>query len=121
MYNPAPEAFMSNQARVIALATFTILGAACADSATGPERLAGPENARSSEVKFWNANASANWNERATSLAARRPVNVARLYAYLSLAQFRAAEAAEAVRPHPPTSAAIGGASVAVLRTYFPA
>jgi membrane-associated phospholipid phosphatase len=87
----------------------------------GPERLAVPENARSSEVKFWNANASANWNERATSLAARRPVNVARLYAYLSLAQFRAAEAAEAVRPHPPTSAAIGGASVAVLRTYFPA
>jgi hypothetical protein len=72
-------------------------------------------------VKFWDANAAANWNEQATSLAARQPVNVSRLYVYLSLAQLRAAEDAETIRPHPPTSSAIGAASAAVLSAYFPA
>jgi hypothetical protein len=43
------------------------------------------------------------------------------LYAYLSLAQLRAAEAAETIQPHPPISAAIAGASAAVLSSYFPA
>ena len=57
-------------------------------------------------VKFWDANAAANWTDLATSLAARRAVNVARLYAYLGLAQLRAAEDAGTIRPHPPTSAA---------------
>jgi hypothetical protein len=71
-------------------------------------------------VKFWDANAAANWNERATALAARRTVNAARLYVYLSLAQLRAAEDAETIRPHPPTSSAIGGASAAILDAYFP-
>jgi membrane-associated phospholipid phosphatase len=72
-------------------------------------------------VKFWDANATADWTDLATSLAARRPVNVGRLSAYLSLAQLRAAEDAEATVPHPPTSAAIGAASAAVLGSYFPA
>jgi hypothetical protein len=43
------------------------------------------------------------------------------MYTYLSLAQLRAAEAAEAINPHPPISAAIAGASAAVLRSFFPA
>lgn len=81
----------------------------------------GPEQLYQSAVKFWDANASANWTDVATSLASRRPVGVGRLYAYLSLAQLRAAEAAEAIQPHPPTSAAIGAASAAVLDAYFPA
>jgi hypothetical protein len=72
-------------------------------------------------VKSWDANATANWTDLATLLAARRPVNIARLSAYLSLAQLRAAEDAEATVPHPPTSAAIGGASAAILSAYFPA
>jgi len=43
------------------------------------------------------------------------------MYTYLSLAQFRAAEAAQAAPgPHPQIGAAIGGASVAVLRSFFP-
>lgn len=43
------------------------------------------------------------------------------MYAYLSLAQYRAAEAAKAAPgPHPPISAAIGAASVAVLSSFFP-
>ncbi len=40
---------------------------------------------------------------------------------YLSMAQFRAAEAAGRVHPNSPTSAAIGAASAAVLNAFFPA
>jgi hypothetical protein len=42
------------------------------------------------------------------------------MYAYLSLAQYRAAQAALAVDPHSPVSAAIGGASAVVLAHFFP-
>jgi hypothetical protein len=80
-----------------------------------------PDAAAQTKSKFWDDNAAANWNERATALAARRAVNVQRLYAYLSLAQLRAAEGARAIRPHPPTAAAIGAASATVLASYFPA
>jgi membrane-associated phospholipid phosphatase len=48
-------------------------------------------------------------------------VDAFRMYAYLSLAQFKAAEAAEATAgPHPPVSAAIGAASAVVLSAFFP-
>jgi membrane-associated phospholipid phosphatase len=114
---------MSRQTKVLALVAVILLdGSACADSVAGPQaaetRAAEPVL---SAVKFWDANATANWTDLATSLTARRPVNVGRLSAYLSLAQLRAAEDAEAFVPHPPTSAAIGAASAAVLDAYFPA
>jgi len=113
---------MTRDLRAFALLAVTTLVSACSDSSAGPEApstLPGAPNA--SAVKFWDANAAANWNEQATSLAARQPVNVSRLYVYLSLAQLRAAEDAETIRPHPPTSSAIGAASAAVLSAYFPA
>src|SRR4029077_17730652 len=44
-----------------------------------------------------------------------------RLYVYLSLAQFRAAEAAGRAHPHAPTSSAIGAPSATVLSGLFPA
>ena len=114
---------MSRQTKVLALVAVVLLdGSACSDSVAGPYPTASPGSGPSpAAVKFWDANATANWTDLATSLAARRPVNVARLSAYLSLAQLRAAEDAEATVPHPPTSAAIGGASAAVLDAYFPA
>jgi membrane-associated phospholipid phosphatase len=79
-------------------------------------------------VKFWEATASTRWNERATVLVTQRPpanpqAAVSRILTYLSLAQFRAVLAAEAgkVRSmHPSVSAAVGGASVAVLNAFFP-
>jgi len=114
---------MSRHAKVLALVAVIVLdGSACTDSVAGPHAAATrPARPALSAVKFWDANAAANWTDIATSLAARRPVNVGRLSAYLSLAQLRAAEDAEATQPHPPTSAAIGGASAAVLNAYFPA
>jgi len=106
---------------LVASITFCALG--CVDSPSGPyARTVQPDvKASLSAVKFWEGNAAANWTDEATSLAARRNVNVARLFTYLSLAQLRAAEDAEAIIPHPPTSAAIGAASAAILRVYFPA
>lgn len=79
--------------------------------------------AQASAVKFWNANATVNWNARADALCTRRPagLNAARVGVYVALAQLRAAEAAEATPgPHPPTSAAIGAASAAILNAFFP-
>ena len=102
------------------MASAAAILAACADQPTAPAERAGSPPSSLSAVKFWDAGAAVAWNELATTLAARRPVNIFRLYAYLSLAQFRAAEAAEAIQPHPPISAAIAGASAAVLASYFP-
>ncbi len=113
---------MTRDLRVFALLTVTMLVSACSDSSAGPDAPTTlPVAPNASAVKFWDANAAANWNEQATSLAARQAVNVSRLYVYLALAQLRAAEDAETIRPHPPTSSAIGAASAAVLDAFFPA
>jgi membrane-associated phospholipid phosphatase len=114
---------MSGNTKAVALAALLALGlSACADRATAPAGgVLAPDQAARSAVKFWDANATADWNERATSLEGRRPAApVFRLYAYLALAQLRAAEDAQAIQPHPPTSAAIGAASAAILTSFFP-
>jgi membrane-associated phospholipid phosphatase len=111
----------------LALLASSVLVAACGETATNPSdtaagRSSTPATASATGTpKFWEANAAADWTDLATSLAARRPIDAGRMYAYLSLAQFRAAEAAEAVRPHPPTAGAIGAASATVLASFFPA
>ncbi len=114
---------MSRHTRALVVTAAAALGlTACSRSDGGPDAVMAPsrEPARAA-VKFWDANATANWNELATSLASRRPVNVSRMYVYLSLAQLRAAEDAEAIKPSSPTSSAIGAASASVLASYFPA
>ena len=109
--------------RTLLLVPAVFLSAACAaDRPTGvdqPNAFEGPPVL--SAVRFWGAGATVAWNEHATALAATRVIASGRLYTYLSLAQLRAAEAAEAVPgPHPAISAAIGGASAAVLNAFFP-
>jgi len=104
------------------VAAICIATACSVDEPTATVRSLRPDQPVSSDaVKFWEAGATVAWNATATSLAATRTIDATRLYAYLSLAQFRAAEAANAAPgPHPPVSAAIGGASVGVLRSFFP-
>jgi len=99
-----------------------VLAAGCGDANVAPTaaRIEQLEVSYSA-VKFWEVGASAAWNQLATSLAARHPIDAGRLYTYLSMAQFRAAEAAGRVHPNSPTSAAIGAASAAVLNAFFPA
>ena len=109
--------------RMLVLVPAMVLAAAC--GVDRPSGVVVPTVVASgpafSAVKFWEAGATVAWNERANDMAAVRVIDAVRLFAYLSLAQFRAAEAAEAAPgPHPPISAAIGGASVAVLSAFFP-
>src|SRR5258705_13987005 len=112
--------------RMPLFAPAALLAAACGSDGPCPPAVAVASTATVafSAVKFWEAGATVRWNELATGLAVAAPapgINAARLYAYLALAQFRAAEAAEAAPgPHPPIAAAIGGASVAVLSSFFP-
>lgn len=114
---------MSRHSRLLIIAAASTLGlTACSGRDAGPDGMMAPSpGAARSAVKFWEANATANWNELATSLASRRRVNVSRLYVYLSLAQLRAAEDAEAIKPSSPTASAIVAASASVLESYFPA
>jgi hypothetical protein len=89
---------------------------------TAPASTAGDISATTGGApKFWETGATVAWNDLADRLLARRPTSALRVDVYLALAQLRAAEAAQAsTRPHPPISAAIGGASVAVLTAFFP-
>jgi membrane-associated phospholipid phosphatase len=108
--------------RMLVLVPAVVVAAACGvDQPTGVPRAGGAAPTFSA-VKFWEAGAAVAWNARATDLAALQVIDAARLYAYLSLAQYRAAEEAkDAPGPHAPVSAAIGAASVVVLGAFFPA
>ena len=108
--------------RMLAHSAAALLVAGCGIDRTPTDFSSGTVSF--SAVKFWEAGATVSWNQLATDLATAAPapgINAARLYAYLTLAQFRAAEAAQATPgPHPPIAAAIGSASVAVLSSFFP-
>jgi hypothetical protein len=113
---------MKHLIKALTLLGIMVLVTACAETSTAPNSAdASRSRTANSAVKFWDVGASASWNELVTDLTTRRVTNANRLYAYLSLAQFRAAQAAKAIRPHPPTSSAIGAASAAVLSSFFPA
>src|SRR5690349_4177266 len=110
--------------RCVAAGLTTIM-AACTDAPTHPLRPAAPQL---DAVKFWEANASTRWNERAIALFSTRTLAngqaaASRILTYLSIAQYRAVLAAESGkdgRTHPSVPAAVGAASVAVLRGFFP-
>src|SRR5215218_1284914 len=98
---------------------------ACADV---PTRTSQPPAAQLSATKFWNVTASTRWNRRVAGLLALRPpangqAATSRILTYLSLAQYRAVLATDDAKDgsiHPSASAAVGGASVAVLSRFFP-
>jgi len=98
---------------------------ACSDAPGPVEQPAAPSF---DAVKFWEVTASTRWNERAIALLNQRPpangqAAASRILTYLSIAQYRAVLAAEADKDgstHPSVSAAVGGASVAVLSSFFP-
>jgi PAP2 superfamily protein len=109
--------------RLKTLAIPILLLAGCSEQPIAPTSSAVGASAAliGGAPKFWETGATVAWNELSDRLFARRPVNAGRAATYLALAQFRAAEAAAASTPsHPPISAAIGGASVAVLSVFFP-
>jgi membrane-associated phospholipid phosphatase len=98
---------------------------ACADM---PSQAIQVPDAQLSAVKVSNGTASTRWNRRVAGLLALRPpangqAATSRILTYLSLAQYRAVLAAQAsneARASASVSAAVGGASVAVLAAFFP-
>ena len=100
-----------------------ILTAACGDNTTV---ITEPTVTAADSVRV---TASVRWNQRAVALVVARPpaangqAAVSRILTYLSLAQYRAVLAAEAAKTPaktPSVAAAVGGASVAVLNSFFP-
>lgn len=111
------------------MAALTLCAAVLTACGDDPRYVVQPTSppSRSEEVKFWEATASTLWNDRAISLLAPLPnashAPALRILTYLSLAQYRAVRAAEAGKDgsmHPSVAAAVGGASVAVLSSFFP-
>ncbi|HEX5077105.1 MAG TPA: vanadium-dependent haloperoxidase [Gemmatimonadaceae bacterium] len=101
------------------------IASACADA---PTRVLQPTTPQLDAVKFWEDNATTRWNRRATDLLGTTTLPNAqaaasRILTYLSIAQHRAALAAEAGKDgskHPSVSAAIAAASVVVLSQFYP-
>jgi membrane-associated phospholipid phosphatase len=86
-----------------------------------------PTRPQLSAVKFWEAGSSVAWNKTARDLIAARgggtPVTQTRVLAYLSVAQYNAVIAAEDAKDggdHPSPAAAAAGASLVVLKSFFP-
>lgn len=111
-------------------------GWACADAPTRPATRVPPAGLEA--AKFWDDLAATRWNERATALLQGLPSAAeglpqipappngqawaSRMLTYLSLAQYRAALSASAAPAGPElplVSAAVAGASYAVLQAFF--
>src|SRR5688572_14168132 len=114
--------------RLVVLGGTLALATACADSNTGPSMAALERPGITAfAVKYWEAGATVAWNQTARDLIVARaqtaPHIQLRILAYLTLAQYNAAVTAEDTKnggTHASPAAAIGGASVAVLKSFFP-
>lgn len=110
------------------VAGIAALIAACAETNTGPTNATGEVSAvANATVKFWESGATVGWNRTARELLVARGVGAphvqARILTYLALAQYNAAVTAEDAKvggTHASPAAAVGGASVVLLQSFFP-
>jgi len=114
----------SPTSRCLASVGFALLISACSDTvATSPR----PSGASFSAVKFSEVGSSVAWNQTARDLIVARnlsnPGTEARILTYLSVAQNNAIVAAEDTKDHgnhASPAAAAAGASLVVLKSFFP-
>jgi len=98
---------------------------ACTDRVVEP-RAAPRLQPSADAIKFWEASATVRWNEIARDQTLTHVLSQqfgSRSFAYLSLAQYNAAVAAEEAKTkgdHASVSAAIAGASAVVLSSFYP-
>jgi len=110
--------------RCLASVGFALLISACSDTvATSPR----PSARSSAAVKFSEVGSSVAWNQTARDLIVARnlsnPGTEARILTYLSVAQNNAIVAAEDTKDHgnhASPAAAAAGASLVVLKSFFP-
>jgi hypothetical protein len=94
----------------------------CSDNVTSPSGL----RLNASATKFWEANATVRWNAIARDQTLTHTISQqfgSRTFAYLSLAQYNAAVAAEDAKDrghHASIRAAVAGASAVVLSAFYP-
>jgi len=98
---------------------------ACSDPTASPPLV--PTGPQLSAVKFWEAGSSVAWNRTAREIITARgggsPGSQSRILTYLSVAQYNAIVAAEDAKErgdHASPAAAAAGASVVVLKSFFP-
>jgi hypothetical protein len=97
----------------------------CSDHVVGPKVALRPQR-NADATTFWEASATVRWNEIARDQTRTHAISQqfgTRTFAYLSLAQYNAAVAAEkakAQRDHASISAAVAGASAVVLGSFYP-
>lgn len=110
-----------------ALITTTLLVAtACADSPTPTSLLRSPVAATQSAAESQSAPhapSTVQWNRKTIALFRARGGDVGRIAAYVSLAQYRAALAADDDRhgkTRPSIAGAVAGASIVVLKQFYP-
>lgn len=114
----------SPTSRCLASVGFALLISACSDTvATSPR----PSARSSAAVKFSEVGSSVAWNQTARDLIVARnlsnPGTEARILTYLSVAQNNAIVAAEDTKDHgnhASPAAAAAGASLVVLKSFFP-
>lgn len=118
---------MLHRTRTPALVLVAALASgACSESVTSTApsaRPAAPDQVGMSAVKFWEVGSTVRWHRKAIDLFRARGGPFGRRLSYLSLAQYRAVLAARDGtdgRIHPSLAAAAAGASVVVLKQYYP-
>ena len=118
---------MSACSRTLVRAAPVVLAIAIAACSEPTASSVIPTRPQLSAVKFWEAGSSVAWNKTARDLIAARgggtPLTQTRILTYLSVAQYNAIIAAEDAKDrgdHPSPAAAAAGASLVVLKSFFP-
>jgi membrane-associated phospholipid phosphatase len=115
---------MTQRTRILqSVLTAGLAISACSESTMAPAR----EGPQLSAIKSWEAGSSVAWNQTARDLIATRavtsPIAQVRILTYLSVAQYNAIIAAEDAKnggDHASPAAAAAGASLVVLKSFFP-
>ena len=97
--------------------------AACADAPTAITSGTKSTEIRASSSEAVTGTSTARWNRKAMALFRARGGNAGRVNAYVSLAQYRAALVADQAkdgRSQPSLAGAVAGASVVVLKQFYP-
>lgn len=109
---------------VLLMMGFTVIAGGCQDGSV-PTQSDSPATLSEAggAVKFWEAGSSVRWNRIAIDLWRARGGPAGRINTYLSLAQYQAVLAAQDGKvgsTHPSLAGAAAGASVVVLKQFYP-
>ena len=111
------------KSRAALIVAVTLL-AACSDAPTAVMNGdATSRGVRTNASDVVTGTSTVRWNRKAIALFRARGGNAGRVNAYVALAQYRAALAANEAkhgRSHPSLAAAVAGASVVVLKQFYP-